>query len=179
MPVFLFLGECIVLLLWGRGMCKERSDTCSFGETIRKIVEPLCESEKIEFVHAERVSDRGRTIIRIYLDKEGGITIDDCVNMNRQFGDILDVNLEDIGKYNLEVSSPGPRRPLIKISDFERFKGSQVNVEITEPLNGRKKFKGLLEGIEGDNIVLNIDQQTVKIEYDKISKARLSASHGE
>ena len=160
-------------------MCKERSDTCSFGETIRKIVEPLCESEKIEFVYAERVSDRGRTVIRIYLDKEGGITIDDCVNMNRQFGDILDVNLEDIGKYNLEVSSPGPRRPLIKISDFERFKGSQVNVEITEPLNGRKKFKGLLEGIEGDNIVLNIDQQTVKIEYDKISKARLSASHGE
>lgn len=161
-------------------MFKRRSDTCSFGETVRNIAEPVCEAEHIEFVHAEKLSDRGRTIIRIYLDKQpGGITIDDCVNMNRQLGDILDVHLEDIGHYNLEVSSPGPRRPLTKMSDFERFKGKQVSLEIAEPINGRKKFKGLLEGIEYENVILTIDQQTVKIEYDKISKARLSATHGE
>ncbi|MBF0301496.1 MAG: ribosome maturation factor RimP [Desulfamplus sp.] len=160
-------------------MLKEKNNTCSFGETVRKIAEPLCEAEQIEFVHAERLSDRGRTIIRIYLDKECGITIDDCVNMNRQIGDILDVHLEDIGHYNLEISSPGPRRPLTKMSDFERFKGKQISLEVTESINGRKKFKGLLEGIEDENIILTIEQQTVKIEYDNVSKARLAATHGE
>ncbi|MBF0378172.1 MAG: ribosome maturation factor RimP [Desulfamplus sp.] len=167
-------------LFFGGLMFKGKSETCcSFGETVRKIVEPLCETEQIEFVHAERLSDRGKTTIRIYIDKQGGVTIDDCVNINRQLGDILDVNLEDIGHYNLEISSPGPNRPLTKMSDFERFKGKKVNLEITEPINGRKKFKGLIEGIDDRYIILNIDQQIVKIEYDKISKARLSATHGE
>lgn len=160
-------------------MFKGKNETCSFGETVRKIVEPLCEIAQIEFVHAERLSDRGKTTIRIYIDKQGGVTIDDCVSMNRQLGDILDVNLEDIGQYNLEISSPGPNRPLTKISDFERFKGKKVNLEIAESINGRKKFKGLIEGIDDRNIILNIDQQIVKIEYDKISKAKLSATHGE
>ncbi len=162
----------------------KKDDTCSFGETVRKIAEPLCEAEQIEFVHAERLSDRGRTIVRVYIDKKGGITIDDCVNINRLLGDILDLHLDDIGHYNLEVSSPGPNRPLTKIADFERFKGKQINLEIVEPINGRKKFKGLLEGIEDKNIFLNInnntlEQQIVKIEYDNISKARLAATHGE
>lgn len=160
-------------------MLKVKSDICSFSETVKKIVEPTCQAQQIEFVHAERVSDRGRTIVRIYLDKPDGITIEDCVYMNRELGDLLDVNLEDIGPYHLEISSPGPNRPLTKISDFERFKGKRVSVEIAEPLNGRKKFKGSLEGIENGNIILTIDQQTVTIEYSKISKARLSATHGE
>jgi len=160
-------------------MVKGERDTCSFSETVREITEPLCQTEQIEFVHAERVSDRGRTIVRIYLDKPGGITIEDCVYMNRQLGDLLDINLEDLGSYNLEISSPGPNRPLTKISDFERFRGKQVRVEIAEPINGRKKFKGSLEGIENGNVFLTIDQQRVIIEYNKISKARLSSTHGE
>ncbi|MBF0204382.1 MAG: ribosome maturation factor RimP [Desulfamplus sp.] len=161
-------------------MFNSKSASYSFGETVREIVEPLCQSEQIEFVHAERVSDRGRTIVRIYIDRQpGGITISDCVNMNKQMGYLLDVHLEDIGSYNLEISSPGPNRPLTKISDFERFKGKMANVEIAEPVNGRKKFKGLIDGIENGHIILTIDQQTVKIGYDQISKARLSATHGE
>lgn len=146
---------------------------------VRKIAEPLCQAEQIEFIHAERVSDRGKTIVRIYIDKPGGITIEDCVYMNRQLGDLLDINLEDLGQYNLEISSPGPNRPLTKPSDFERFKGKKISVEIVEPVNGRKKFKGVIEGIKEGNIILSIDQQSVEIDYDKISKARLSATHGE
>ncbi|MBF0468937.1 MAG: ribosome maturation factor RimP [Desulfamplus sp.] len=160
-------------------MFKEKRGPSCFSDTIKRIVEPLCQAEQMEFVHAQRVSDRGKIIIRIYLDKTGGITIADCVLMNRRLGDLLDVNLEDFGPYNLEISSPGPNRPLTKIEDFERFKGKRVNIEIAEPVNGRKKFKGLLDGTENGNIILIIDQQTVKIEYDKISKARLSATHGE
>ncbi|MBF0234184.1 MAG: ribosome maturation factor RimP [Desulfamplus sp.] len=161
-------------------MFKSKSDTCSFSETVRKIVEPLCQMEQIEFVHAERVSDRGRIVIRIYLDKTGGITIADCILMNRHLGDLLDVHLENPGPYHLEISSPGPNRPLTKMEDFERFKGKRVSIETAELVNGRKKYKGFIDGIENGNILLlTIDQQTVKIEYDKISKARLSATHGE
>ncbi|MBF0389911.1 MAG: ribosome maturation factor RimP [Desulfamplus sp.] len=160
-------------------MLKGISDARSFSEFIRKIVEPLCQAQKIEFVYAEHLHDRGRAIIRISLDKDGGITIDDCVSMNRQLGDVIDIHLEDIGHYNLEISSPGPNRPLTKISDFERFKGKRVNLEIAEPINGRKKFKGLLDGVVDNDIILIIDQQRVEIGYDNIAKAKLLATHGE
>ncbi len=160
-------------------MSEVKKNFYSFNETVKQLVEPLCNAEQIEFVYAERLSDRGRTIVRIYLDKEGGIKIDDCVSMNRQIGNILDIHLDDINHYNLEVSSPGPNRPLTKVSDFERFKGNMISLEIAEPVNGRKRFKGLLEGIENGDIILNIDQQRVTIEFDNVAKARLAATHGE
>ncbi len=160
-------------------MGKHKNCADSVVAAIKEIADPLCQSENMEFVHAESLSDRGGTLIRIYLDKPGGITIDDCVYMNRQLGDLFDVHLGDIGPYRLEISSPGARRPLTKPSDFERFKGEHAKVEIVVPVDGRKHFSGLIEGIEERKITLAIDQQRVNIEFDQIKKARLSALHGE
>ncbi len=160
-------------------MGKQKKCADSVVDAIKEIAVPLCQSENMEFVHAESLSDRGGTLIRIYLDKTGGITIDDCVYMNRQLGDLFDIHLGDIGHYRLEISSPGIRRPLTDPSDFERFKGKHAKVEIMLPVDGRRHFSGFIEGIQERKITLIVDQQRVNIEFDQIKKARLSGVHGE
>jgi ribosome maturation factor RimP len=75
---------------------------------IAKLAEPLCDSEGLELVHIEYQRESGGRILRLYIDRPGGVSIDDCVNVSRQLNDLLDVNFEDIGPYTLEVTSPGP-----------------------------------------------------------------------
>ena len=89
-------------------------------------------------------------------------------------GDILDVNLENVGPYSLEVTSPGPERPLAKKQDFKKFKGSRAKIKTCQPFNGRKNFKGVLVGISGDDVRLQIDEQIITIAFADISKAHLS-----
>jgi ribosome maturation factor RimP len=89
-------------------------------------------------------------------------------------GDILDVHLEDVGPYSLEVTSPGLERPLARKQDFAKFKGSRVKIKTYQPLNGRKNFKGVLLGISGDEVSLQMEEQIIAISYVDISKARLS-----
>jgi ribosome maturation factor RimP len=86
----------------------------------------------------------------------------------------LDVNLDDAGPYNLEVTSPGPERPLAKIQDFDRFKGHRAKIKIRGILNGQKNFKGVILGVTGDQVRLQMDEQTITIPYADISKARLT-----
>ncbi len=162
-------------------MVKQKTCVGSVIETIKEIAEPLCQSENIEFVYAETLSECGSALVRIYIDKLGGITIDDCIYMSRQLGDLFDIHLEDVEPYRLEVSSPGLNRPLTKPSDFERFKGEYVNVEIVPfEKNGQKRFAGLNDGIEGDIVTLIVDRQRVYIKFAQIKKAKLSgAAHGE
>ncbi len=141
---------------------------------IEKLAEPLCLAENMELVHIECISNQGGMMVRIFMDKAGGITIDDCVDMSRQIGDLIDVYLEDIGSYRLEVSSPGPERPLKKKDDFQRFKGNRVCIETIELIDGRKKFTGILKGISNDVVELSIDRQIVEIHYEQIGKAKIA-----
>ncbi len=165
---------------WDQGAKHQQNSWAeSIVETVRDVAEPLCQSENIEFVHVDALSDRGGTILRIYLDKPGGITIDDCVYMNRQLGDLLDVHLDAMGPYRLEVSSPGPKRPLTKPSDFERFKGEYAVVELVMPVDGRRRFTGCIESSDASEVVLIIDGEHRSFGFDRIKKARLSGTHGE
>ena len=138
-----------------------------------ELIEPLCDSECVELVHVEYQREAGGRILRIYIDKPGGVTLDDCVGISRQAGDILDVSFENDVPYNLEVSSPGFDRPLVKLKDFERFKGKQVKIRTDQPLNGQKNFKGTLLGISDDHVNVSMDNKTVKIPFKEIIKARL------
>ncbi|MBW2488595.1 MAG: hypothetical protein JRE72_14325, partial [Deltaproteobacteria bacterium] len=79
---------------------------------IESLVEPLCDSEGLELVHIEYQREAGGRVLRLYIDRPAGVRIDDCVNVSRQLNDLLDVNLDDMGPYTLEVTSPGPERPL-------------------------------------------------------------------
>ncbi len=93
-------------------------------EQVRALAQPLCEAEGLELIHVEFQREPGGRILRLYIDKPDGINLNDCVGISRQMGDILDVNLDDIGPFNLEVTSPGPSRPLTTPEDFEKFKGN-------------------------------------------------------
>ncbi len=145
-----------------------------FVEKIERVVEPLCLAEDIELVHSECIGGSGAVVIRIFIDKTGGVTIDDCVNMSRQIGDLIDVYMEDIGPYRLEVSSPGPERPLKKKGDFLKFTGNKVRVETFELIDGRKNFTGILKSFSNDVAGLSIDGKTIEIPHGQIKKARLA-----
>ena len=138
-----------------------------------QLAEPLCLGEGMELVHVEYQREPGGRVLRIYLDKPGGVTLDDCVNISRQLGDILDVGLDMELAYRMEVSSPGVNRPLGKLSDFERFRGRRVKLKTRQPIRGRKNFTGTLEGIEDSSVRLMVDNQTMDIAFTDIVKAHL------
>jgi len=135
--------------------------------------EPLCESEGIELVCVEYQREPRGRILRLYIDKPGGVTLDDCAAVSRQLGDLLDAALEEIGAYSLEVSSPGPHRPLGKALDFEKYRGNTAEIRTTLPINGKKKFKGVLEGMSGDTVSLRMNNAALAIPYELIARARL------
>ena len=141
---------------------------------VRSLAEPLCESEGLELVHVEFQREAGGRILRLYIDKPDGIKLDDCVGVSRQMNDMLDVNLENLGPYSLEVTSPGPERPLAKQEDFDKFKGNRVKIKTSRPLNGQKNFTWILMGISGEQVKLQIDEDAIEIPYQDISKARLA-----
>jgi ribosome maturation factor RimP len=138
------------------------------------ILDPLCRAEGIELVHIECQREAGGRILRLYIDRPGGVTLADCTNISRQSSDLLDVFLEDAGPYNLEVSSPGPNRPLGKKRDFDRFKGNRIFIRTASPVNGKKKIKGILLGISEDMVSISTGDRTVAIPYHDIQAARLS-----
>ncbi|RPH47691.1 MAG: ribosome maturation factor RimP [Desulfobacteraceae bacterium] len=146
---------------------------------IKGFADPLCESEGMELVHVECQRETRGRIIRLYIDKPGGITLNDCTCISRQLSDILDVNLDTRWAYNLEVSSPGSDRPLGKPEDFDRFKGKIARIRISVPLDGQRNFKGLLLGFYDGTVKLDVNGKTVAIPYREITKARLFNYNGE
>jgi ribosome maturation factor RimP len=145
----------------------------------KALAEPMCESEGLELVHLEYQREPSGWIMRLYIDKPGGITLDDCANVSHQMNVLLDVHLDEIGPYNLEVTSPGPDRPLAKKQDFERFKGNPAKIRTIRPYEGQKNFKGVLMGVSGAQVKLLVGEETVQILLRDISKASLINFTGE
>lgn len=146
---------------------------------VKEIAEPLCVSEGMELVFVECNRESSGRIIRIYIDKPGGVTLNDCTRISRQLNDILDVNLNTNWAYNLEVSSPGCDRPLGKPEDFERFKSNTAKIRTSLPVEGQKNFKGIILGFFDGYVKLNENGKTVAIPYELITKARLFDYSGE
>ena len=146
---------------------------------VEALAEPLCDSEGLELVHVEYQRESVGRILRLYIDRAGGVTLDDCVNVSRQLNDLLDVYLDDIGPYNLEVTSPGPERPLSKLQDYVRFKGRKAKIKTWQPVNDQKNFTGIILGVTANQIQLSSNENTVTIPFGDISKARLVDVDGE
>ena len=149
-------------------------DSSTIMEKVRQVALPLCRAENFELVHLKFVAGHRDTIIRLYIDKPGGITLDDCVYVSRQLGDLIDVHIDTLGSYRLEVSSPGPKRPLNTKQDFIRFKGERVKIETKEYVENRKKFTGILEMINDDSVVVTVDGNRIEISDHLIGKANLA-----
>ena len=118
------------------------------------------------------VSNRGK-LLRLFIDKPEGITIDDCVLVSNQLGNVLAVE-NDIDYDRLEVSSPGLDRALKKESDFIRFLESKATVKVRMPIEGRKNFLGVLKSVEDGDLLIDVEGVVFKIELNNIDKARLA-----
>ena len=144
-------------------------------ETIEAIAIPLANELELEIVDVEFVKEGSQYILRVLIDREGGITLDHCVALSR----VLDADLDRIDpieqNYVLEVSSPGIERPLKKAADFLRFAGKPVEVKLFAPLEGRKKIKGTLRGFVEESVVIEEEDDTiVRIPLNAIAKANLA-----
>ncbi|MCI7718530.1 ribosome maturation factor RimP [[Pasteurella] aerogenes] len=113
--------------------------------------------------------------VRLYIDKEGGVTVDDCADVSRQVSAILDVEDPIADKYNLEVSSPGLDRPLFTLSQFECFVGEEIAVHLRIPVQDRRKWQGKLEKIENDMLTLIVDGQPQVLVFGNVQKANVIA----
>jgi len=140
-------------------------------------VGPVLRSEGLDLVDVECLRMPSRWLVRVYMDREGGVTLDDCARMSHEIGDLLNAHDLPPGPYLLEVSSPGLDRPLVRDEDFLKYLGSRVRLKLREPLDGRKNYTGrLLEYIEeggARQIVLDEDGRTHRIARELVSKARL------
>ncbi|MCW9715067.1 ribosome maturation factor RimP [Avibacterium gallinarum] len=113
--------------------------------------------------------------VRIYIDKEGGVSVDDCADVSRQVSAILDVEDPIADKYNLEVSSPGVDRPLFTLEQYQRYIGEEIVVHLRIPVLERRKWQGKLEKIENDMITLLVDGQPQVLVFGNIQKANVVA----
>jgi ribosome maturation factor RimP len=135
---------------------------------VEKIVEELLEGTNIELVAVEYVREKD-WYLRVFIDKEGGIELDDCQELSGRLGDILDEKDVIKGAYMLEVSSPGLDRELKKEKDFRREQGKKVDVSLYAAVDGSKVLVGVLNGYDGDNVT--IDEQVIPM--DNVAQVRL------
>jgi ribosome maturation factor RimP len=151
----------------------------AFVDAVARLADPLCAAEGIELVHVEYQREPGGLTLRLYLDKPGGVSLDDCVAISRQLEDIMDAHAQDAPPYRLEVSSPGLDRPVGKFDDFIRFAGHRVKIRMGTAVNGRKNFTGVLAGAAEGMIRLQVDNETVSLDFNDITRARLINYNGE
>lgn len=144
-------------------------------EQIKNHVIPILDSMDMELVDIQYRTEGHGWVLRLFIDIEGGVTLDHCATVSREVGQVLDV--EDIIEhtYNLEVSSPGVERPLKSIKDFERFTGKKARIKLQEAVEGGKTFEGIIESVEGEEITLAADGKIIiKCTFDQLNKARLA-----
>ena len=148
-------------------------DLTAMREELIKMLEPSIEAMNYELVDIEFAQAGRGGILRLYIDAQNGITVDDCARVSHAVSEMLEVEDPIQGHYTLEVSSPGFERVLRKKAHFERFLGERVFVELKLPLNGRRRFAGRLNALNGDSIVVDVDGQDYTLPMDRIQKAKL------
>ena len=146
------------------------------SEVIRRAwaqLEPELHEQGYELVEVEYAQENGAWILRLFIDKDGGVMLDDCQTVSRVLSAVLDRDDFIASHYMLEVSSPGIDRPIRKPRDFERFAGERVKMVSSAPVNGRKQFKGSLKGFQDGMVSVDCDGVLFEIHIENVKKARL------
>lgn len=138
---------------------------------VAQLIEPTVQALGVELWGVEHGQQGKFSVLRIYIDSEEGITIDDCERVSRQVSAILDVEDPISGEYTLEVSSPGIDRPLFTLEQYQHFVGELVNIRTRGPIDGRRKFKGTITEVGDGLVVVEIDGETFKLPHADIEKA--------
>jgi ribosome maturation factor RimP len=141
---------------------------------IEEYAGPLLRDMGLELVEIQFRREGHGWVLRLFIDGEQGVTLDDCAAVSREISAWLDV--EDLidHAYHLEVSSPGLERPLTKLDDFRRFAGRKTRIKLKEPKEGQRVFNGTLEGVAGECITVLVDGKPVNIMFEEIARARLA-----
>ena len=143
-------------------------------QDLTELFEPVIRSMGYELVGIEFQGSTQHGTLRVYIDHENGIGVDDCVAISHQISAILDVEEPIQQAYDLEVSSPGINRPLFKAQDYEQYSGHSAKIKMAVPLNGRKNFKGVLQGvIDSRSVKIMVDNEGYDLPISDIAKANL------
>ncbi len=147
------------------------------AQQLGTLLEPVVNSMGYEFVGLEYVGQGRHSILRVYIDSENGVSVDDCAKVSHQLSAVLDVEDPISGEYSLEVSSPGLDRPLFKLKHYEQFIGQEVKFKTLRPQleNGQRKFRGTIDSVENDNVIFVIDNELLSVPVTDIDKANLIA----
>jgi ribosome maturation factor RimP len=149
-------------------------------EVVEQIVEPIVNDLNLELVDIEYVKEGKSWFLRVFIDKEQGIDIEECGMVSEKLSEKLD-ELDPIPyNYFLEVSSPGAERPLKKQKDFEKAIGKNVHIKTYEPIDGEKTFEGVLTNYTGDTVTVEVKiktrKKTIEIPFEKVASARLAVT---
>jgi len=148
--------------------------TATLRDRLIALLEPLLARLGYELVELEYSAGRAHALLRLFIDKEGGVGLDDCERASREVSALLDVEDPIPSAYTLEVSSPGFDRVLRTQAHFGRFVGARVFVELKEPREGRRRYTGTLLTVDAEGIALEVDREQVAVRFAEIGKARLS-----
>lgn len=140
---------------------------------VTNLFRPIIEAAGMELVEVELAGSRRRRILRIFIDKPGGVSVEDCAQISRQVSDILDMEDPIEGRYVLEVSSPGLDREVKSEADYQRYRGRMVRVITSTPIEGTNVYIGRLMGFDGQSLWVDVGDKTIDIPLETISKARL------
>ncbi len=158
-PLFLFIGNM--------------NDKLIIEERIRGLAQALADRQGFEVVEIKFAGRGGRSLLKITLDKTGGISLDECEKFSREIGPLIEEEGLINGAYNLEVSSPGLDRPLITAADFARNKGKDARILTNEKISGSDVFTGQIIDVNEHMVKLKVDDNEMEIPFGKILKARL------
>ena len=142
-------------------------------QSVIELIEPGLLAKGLELVDVEFKKEGKNWVLRVFIDKEGGVTLEDCQKISSLVGDLIEVEEVIEPAYTMEVSSPGLNRVLKKEKDFVRFSGKKIGVQCHAPLNGRKKFTGILKDFKNQSIRLEVDGQLQIIPINRVAKANL------
>ena len=143
------------------------------AQLVTNLIEPVLVAEGLELVDVEYKKEGKNWVLRIFIDKEEGITVEDCQNISRLTGDLIDVEETIQTPFNLEVSSPGLDRSLKREKDFLKFKGKRIRLHSLSPIDSRRKFTGILADFKDQTIFMDLDGKPFEILLSQVDKANL------
>lgn len=138
-----------------------------------ELIEPTVTALGLELWGIEHLQQGKYSLLRIYIEREAGVAIEDCEQVSKQVSALLDVEDPIAGEYTLEVSSPGLERPLFSARQFSQYIGSEVKLRLHSPVQGRRKFKGKIVVVEGDSIRLQADGVDYDLSFSDVDKANI------
>lgn len=142
-------------------------------DRLQRLLQPTVEALGFDLWGVQHLTQGRVSVLRVYIDSAAGVGVDDCAAVSEQLSALLDVEEPIKGDYTLEVSSPGLDRPLFALGQYARYAGETIDVRLRAPFEGRRRFRGRLKGVEGEDVVVQVEEHEYLLPYGAIDRARV------